>query len=398
MNKFNTYLVFLVMFAVGIYGCGGSGGDDAAPQTVSGVNSIPTADAGDNITVVVGVPVILDGSGSSDPDGDPLSYQWSLQLRPGNSNSSLSTTTEVNPSFIPDVAGDYVINLIVNDGTANSIADTVIVSASTIANNSPVADAGADDTVSIGVTVVLDGSGSSDPDGDTLSYQWNLQSQPAGSSSFLSTATEVDPSFIPDVAGDYTISLVVNDGTVDSNADIVIITALSLANNPPVADAGADDTVNVGDTVVLDGSGSSDPDGDLLTYQWTLTKPPTSISLLANATAVNPSFVPDVAGDYTITLVVNDGTDNSPSDSVVVTATSPGGSVAAGQAKYDADCASCHAAGSYDPTSSGSAGDLYGKSSLIITDISSYAENKKSGVDDLSDQEILDLKAFIDNL
>ncbi len=397
MNNFYTYLLLFAVSITGIYGCGGSG-DGEAPQEIEGVNTAPTADAGNDETVTTGSIVILDGSGSSDPDGDALNYHWLLHSKPHGSSAFLSTSTEVNPSFMPDVNGDYVINLIVNDGAVNSNADTVIITASSVVNNPPSANAGADETVNVGDLVVLDGSGSSDSDGDTLSYQWSLQSQPAGSSSFLSAATEVNPSFIPDVAGDYTISLVVNDGTVDSNADIVIITALSLSNNPPVADAGADDTVNVGDTVVLDGSGSSDPDGDPLSYQWTITKPPTSTSVLANATTVNPSFIPDIADDYTITLVVNDGTVDSASDSVVVTAMLPGGSVAAGQAKYDADCASCHAAGSYDTTSSGSAGDLYGKSNLIIEDISSYAENKKSGVDDLTPQEILNLKAFIDNL
>jgi mono/diheme cytochrome c family protein len=76
---------------------------------------------------------------------------------------------------------------------------------------------------------------------------------------------------------------------------------------------------------------------------------------------------------------------------VVVTATA-----AAGRLKYDADCASCHAAGSYDTSAGSGASDLFNKGNLVITDISSYS-NKKSNVDDLTDQEVLDLRAFLDH-
>ena len=70
-------------------------------------------------------------------------------------------------------------------------------------------------------------------------------------------------------------------------------------NRRPIANAGGDQTVDVGATVVLDGSGSSDPDLDPLTYDWVLvSKPPTSGAALQNPTSVNPTFVADVAGDY----------------------------------------------------------------------------------------------------
>jgi mono/diheme cytochrome c family protein len=79
-------------------------------------------------------------------------------------------------------------------------------------------------------------------------------------------------------------------------------------------------------------------------------------------------------------------------------ASAPVGSVSAGRAKYDADCASCHAAGSYDMTTSNGGNDLLGKSNLLITDISSYSPGKKAAVADLSSQEILDLTAFLESL
>jgi N-acetylneuraminic acid mutarotase len=91
-------------------------------------------------------------------------------------------------------------------------------------NNVPVADAGPDQDFSTGSLVTLDGSGSSDADGDTLTYSWSITSAPEGSTAALSDAAIVNPTFTPDVAGEYTIQLVVNDGTEDSDADTVLVT------------------------------------------------------------------------------------------------------------------------------------------------------------------------------
>ena len=75
----------------------------------------------------MGDVVALDGSGSSDPNGDPLTFSWSLTARPAGSGATLSNTGADNPSFVADEAGTYVVQLIVNDGEFDSAPDTVTI-------------------------------------------------------------------------------------------------------------------------------------------------------------------------------------------------------------------------------------------------------------------------------
>ena len=288
---------------------------NSAPDTVtiSTENSAPVSNAGADQTVLVNDTVQLDGSGSSDVDGDSLTFKWSFVSRPGGSNAALSSTTVVKPTFDVDVAGTYTVRLIVNDGTVDSASDTVTISTE---NSAPAAKAGADQTVQVNDTVQLDGSSSSDADGDSLTYNWSLVSKPGASSAALSDPKAVKPTFDVDVAGFYTVQLIVNDGTVDSTPDTVTI---STENSAPVANAGADETVQVNDSVQLDGSGSSDVDGDSLIFKWSLvTQPAGSTATLSDTNAVKPTFDIDLAGTYTVQLIVNDGTEDSAPDTVPI--------------------------------------------------------------------------------
>jgi len=91
------------------------------------VNRPPVANAGANQTVTTSTQVQLDGSVSSDADGDPLTYQWTMTSKPNGSSAMLSDATLVNPTFVADVDGVYTLQLIVNDGQTDSVADHVTI-------------------------------------------------------------------------------------------------------------------------------------------------------------------------------------------------------------------------------------------------------------------------------
>lgn len=300
---------------------------DSPPDTVRvtaqgtpAQNDAPSAVIDGPTVAEIGSTVTIDGSQSSDPDGDALFYDWLMEGVPAGSATTIDNPQAPAASFTPDVAGDYEVSLVVSDGVLDSEPVAVIITASGPQNQPPVADAGRDLSVATGATANLDGSASSDPEGDSLHYIWSLLDSPAGSAASLSASDIVQPTLTTDVDGRYTVQLVVSDGELQSDPDLVEITAVT-GNVPPNANAGPDQDVVVGDTVQLDGTASDDSEDDPLGYAWTFTEQPSnSGAQLSNATSPTPTFVADGAGTYTVELVVNDGQADSAADSVTITA------------------------------------------------------------------------------
>jgi hypothetical protein len=288
----------------------------ATTVTVSSANVAPVANAGANQNVVLG-PVTLDGSASSDANGDALTYAWTLLNKPSTSSAALSPTPSAKPTFTADRAGIYVFGLVVNDGKLSSAPVTVSITAAA-ANVAPVANAGTNQSVVLG-TITLDGSTSSDSNGDIITYKWSLISKPTSSTASLTGDTTAKPTFVADRAGIYVASLVVNDGKLDSTVVTTTVTAAS-ANVAPVANAGTVQSVALG-PVTLDGSGSTDANGDTLTYSWTLlARPIGSAAALNDITSAKPTFTADLVGVYVASLVVNDGKVSSTIVTTTVTA------------------------------------------------------------------------------
>jgi hypothetical protein len=196
----------------------------------------------------------------------------------------------------------------------------------------PTADAGIDINGFVGSNITLNGSNSSDPEGGTLTFNWELTQRPTGSNVSLSNATSERPNFVPDVAGDYAATLTVEDPDGNTDSDEVLIFAeenvneaptavITDSNNETIAPSNNNNVLNVGNTFQFSAANSSDPEGDDLTYLWEVTAAPTSSTpTLANEETVTLDFVADLPGEYTIRLTVDDGNGNESTAEVTIEA------------------------------------------------------------------------------
>lgn len=313
MQKFIKLSILLILIAF-LAAC--SSGSNASNS------SSTVADAGTNKSVLSWTRVTLDGSKSIGANGNLIQYQWSFVSKPNNSTAILANDKTVNPSFVPDLVGDYILKLVVTDNSSSTKESQVTISVAK-GNAPPNANAGTAQSVSVGRVVSLDGSASTDAESDTLSYQWTI-TPPTGSTATLSAATSAKPTFTADVAGSYVLSLLVNDGKHTSDMlTSASVTVTATANSTPVANAGTNSSTAINQLVTLDGTASSDADiSDTITYSWSTTSVPTgsSVTVLTNPTTAKPSFTPDVPGAYVFNLVVSDGKSSSAPVSVTITA------------------------------------------------------------------------------
>lgn len=252
---------------------------------------------------------------SVDPDaGQTLTHTWALTGRPNGSSAALSSGTGASITLTPDVAGNYTLRLLSNDGLLESAPATLTFSV--IAANSP-------PSVSItgvtpaspraGQTVTVTALGT-DPDNLPVTYAWNFVSTPPGFSGPLSGSGTGNPvTFWPTVDGTYRVRVVASDGVLSSPAverDINV----AINQRPTAVIAGCPSSpIVAGTTVSLQSTGSSDPEGSALTYQWSIASAPTgsTSTLLPSATASSITFrptTPTPVGDtYRLDLTVNDG-------------------------------------------------------------------------------------------
>jgi hypothetical protein len=196
------------------------------------LNNPPTSAAGADQAVRVGDEVFLDGGASFDDNTESASlmYQWSLTEAPVASNASLTGADTPTPSFNADLLGTYIIELVVTDeGSLPSLPDSVEISTDNLA---PTANAGVDIVIITATPVALDGSRSSDPDGDGLLYSWSISSAPDGSTASPAPPTSITPLLIPNVEGQYVVELLVSDFIGPSEPDTVVITATDVSTFP----------------------------------------------------------------------------------------------------------------------------------------------------------------------
>jgi PKD repeat protein len=263
-----------------------------------GLNDAPTArfdvspsdpDAGDVVT--------FDASASNDPDGSIASYEWDF--------GDGSTATGETASHAYASTGTYTVTLEVTDdvGATDTATEVVVI------NQAPTAAfTFSPSTPTTADSIGFDASGSSDPDGSIISYEWDF-----GDGS-LTTGQTAFHSYDQD--GTYTVALTVIDtsGSTDTVAKTV-----QVGNQAPVADFGVSPSPpNAGEPVTFDGTQSDDPDGSIASYQWDLGDGTTAIG-------ETPTHTYDTAGNYTVALTVidDDGATNTVSETVRIATERP---------------------------------------------------------------------------
>ena len=227
------------------------------------MNIAPTANAGSNQTIILPTNnVTLRGSGN-DPDGTVASYAWAKITGPSGS-------TIVNPNSANTVVsglrqGVYQFELTVTDNKGGAGKDTIQVNVNAANNIAPVADAGSNQTLTLPASIVTLAGTGTDADGTIKSYAWAKITGPSGN-------TIVNPNSANTVVsgfaqGVYQFELTVTDNKGDVGKDTVSI-KVNAANQPPVADAGSNQTVTLPtNSVTLAGTGT-DADGTIKSYAW----------------------------------------------------------------------------------------------------------------------------------
>lgn len=329
--------------------------------------------AGEDVNVLSNQLVGLDGSKSIIFDGQ-AQFLWEIISAPEDSSIELSDTSSISPSFTPVAVGTYTVKLTVTDADGDTSEDEISINVTKI-ESTPVANAGSYQLVKLGDTVTLDGTGSADADGDGITYLWESYenyvcdnstslgliecvtlfppcpistnnacgSAPDGEglliidafgviettdgwythTAELDDATSARPSFVASEVGEYKFVLTVTDGRNTSQISQISITEIDVVqgNLIPIANAGEDRKAVTNNEITLNGSLSTDGDNDLLTYTWSFTsKPNGSSAFLFNELTDAPSFVPDMDGEYLVSLIVNDGEKNSEIDNAIITA------------------------------------------------------------------------------
>ena len=285
-----------------VWDTAGQTGNDSL--TIRIENRAPMANASATVPPVYrGQTVVLDGTASYDPDGDPLTFSW---RQFGGPNVTVTGASTATATFVPAEFGTYVFNLKVDDGFGGVAETSVTV---TPLNRNPVAKAGPDQPAAgKNILLALDGTGSADPDSDPLTYAW---AAPSGIN--LSDVSSPTPTFTATRSGAYTFFLQVGDGLGGTATDSVTVTVLNAA---PVAIPRAPATAAKYAAATLDGSDSSDPDGDVLTYSWVQVSGPNVTVRSPNAAIAD--FASTMSGVYVFELTVDDG-DAAGTDFALVT-------------------------------------------------------------------------------
>jgi len=292
-------------------------------------NLPPVAKAGDDVSIQLPVnEVTLDGTTSTDPDGTIKAYLW--EYKSGPTGSVIDDASAAKTKLSNLVQGEYVFKLTVTDDDNSSSADDVKITVLALPKVPPTANAGPDQMIVIAPvasaavgTAQLDGSLSSDSDGTITGYSWAKISGPP--SGIITSPAAVKTLATGLTQGVYEFELTVTDNDGLTGKDRVTVVVEVKSTQPPVSNAGTSKTITLPqNSVELDGSASSDPDGTIVSYSWAKTGGPTS-GVINSPTAPKTIVSGLTAGthQYELTVTDNDNLTNKSQVLVVVIQPTP---------------------------------------------------------------------------
>jgi len=264
----------------------------------------PVVDAGANQTITLPTSTVTLTGTASEVNGTIVTYKWTQVSGPNTATivTDAQAVTVVNGL----VAGAYTFQLTVTDNSGVTASDIVKITVNAVAaNQAPVSVPGADMNLTSVAPVPLDGSGSYDPDGTIVKYQW-LQISGAGGVTITGSNTAT-PTVYGMEAGTYVFQLTVTDDQGATDTKTLTISITDPTNQLPIADAGHDTTlIFPGQTsTLLDGRGSNDPGGSIATYSWKQVSGPSNATIEDAANSFS-GVSGLVVGDYTFQLTVTD--------------------------------------------------------------------------------------------
>ena len=311
----NSLVQGVYQFELTVTDNNGAIGTDIMQVTVNAApNQPPLANAGSDLTITLPTnSVSVSGSGS-DVDGTVVGYQWTKISGPSSYNivNPTSAVTAINGL----VQGVYQFELKVTDNNGATGTDIMQLTVNAAPNQPPVANAGPDWTITLPInTLTLSGSGS-DADGIVVGYQWTKISGPSGYSIVSPTSAVTAINGL--VQGVYQFQLKVTDNNGATGTDIMQVTVNAAPNQPPVANAGSDQTITLPtNSVTVSGSGS-DADGTVVSYVWTKISGPSSYNIV-NPTSAVTAINGLVQGVYQFQLTVTDNNGATGTDIMQVT-------------------------------------------------------------------------------
>ncbi|MBS1664283.1 MAG: T9SS type A sorting domain-containing protein [Bacteroidetes bacterium] len=299
------------------------------------VPGTPVVDAGANQTITLPTSSVTLTATASETNGTIVSYAWTQLSGPSTAvfGAAVSATTGVSGL----AQGVYSFQVTVKDNSGVTASDfvKVTVNPAPVVPGAPLANAGTDFSITLPTnSVTLSGSGS-ETNGTIVSYAWTQVNGP--STAVFADASQAVTSASELLEGVYLFQLTIKDNSGVTAFDQVKVTVNAApgapVNQPPVADAGPDMTIEqTAAPVTLDGSASHDPDGTIVKYQWVQTAGLSGVTL-TNAGSAKPAAYGMNPGSYVFQLTVTDDKGATGQDEVMVTvkaatATPPGGPTA----------------------------------------------------------------------